>query len=81
MGFDWESYEGVLNKVYEEFEELKECLLKNDKKEKIEEEIGDFFFVVVNIVRFFDVDFEEVLYRIVKKFIIRFLYVEESVLK
>ncbi|ACM59771.1 tetrapyrrole methylase family protein/MazG family protein [Caldicellulosiruptor bescii] len=81
VGFDWKSYEGALNKAYEELEELKECLSKNEKKEKIEEEIGDILFAVVNIARFFNIDPEEALHRTVKKFITRFSYIEESAFK
>ena len=42
VGFDWEEKEQVWDKVYEELEELKNELMKEDKQRSTEE-LGDFF--------------------------------------
>ncbi len=50
--FDWPSIEGVIDKVEEELEELKVEIRKKRKNEKkIQEELGDVLFSVVNIGR------------------------------
>jgi len=48
-GFDWAKVEDVFGKLDEELEEFKEALEKKDKKE-MEDELGDIFFVLVNIL-------------------------------
>lgn len=54
-GFDWENVYGVLDKLEEEIKELKEALIKNDKK-SVEEEFGDIIITIVNLSRFLDLD-------------------------
>lgn len=76
VGFDWEDIEQVMNKLYEEIDELK-IEIKNKDKEKISDELGDVLFSVVNIARFLDVDATEALEKTIKKFDKRFRYVEE----
>ncbi len=77
VGFDWDNIEQVMEKLYEEIEELKVEIAKKDK-EKISEELGDLLFSVVNIARFLDVDATEALEKTIKKFDKRFRYVEEK---
>ncbi len=75
VGFDWENKEDVWEKVQEEIQELKE--IENEKnKERIEEEVGDLFFALVNYSRFLKVNPEDALRRTNEKFIKRFSYVE-----
>ncbi|WAM32057.1 nucleoside triphosphate pyrophosphohydrolase [Caldicellulosiruptor naganoensis] len=78
VGFDWDNYKDALKKVYEELGEFEESLSKNDSQEKLEEELGDVLFAVVNVARFFSIDPEEALSKTVKKFITRFSYIEEQ---
>ncbi len=75
VGFDWEKVEDVFGKLDEELKEFKVALEKKDKKE-IEDELGDIFFVLVNISRFVGVNAEEALRKTISKFISRFRYIE-----
>lgn len=77
VGFDWKNSYEVLEKIKEEFEELKEGV-KNRNIEEIEEEVGDLFFSIVNICRFFNINPEETLRKMVKRFVDRFLKLEEE---
>ena len=54
VGFDWSDYSGVIDKIYEELDEVKEAIVENDNTH-IEEELGDLLFSVVNLARFFKV--------------------------
>jgi tetrapyrrole methylase family protein/MazG family protein len=75
VGFDWEKVEDVFGKLDEELKEFKIALEKKDKSE-IEDELGDIFFVLVNISRFVGVNAEEALRKTISKFISRFRYIE-----
>jgi tetrapyrrole methylase family protein/MazG family protein len=77
FGFDWEKWQDVLEKAEEEIRELKEAIETNSSA-KIEEEIGDLLFAVVNLSRFLGVDPETALNHMNKKFIERFRYVEKK---
>jgi tetrapyrrole methylase family protein/MazG family protein len=77
VGFDWDSIEGAMNKVTEELEELKAASAGTDIR-KIEEEMGDLLFAVVNVSRFLKVDPELALVKTVEKFIRRFEYIEQN---
>jgi len=79
-GFDWETIDGPLSKVYEELNELKEAYNKGDKDE-IFEELGDLLFAVVNVSRFLDAQPELALLRATDKFIKRFEYMENAAKK
>ncbi|MGD0916422.1 MAG: MazG nucleotide pyrophosphohydrolase domain-containing protein [Thermodesulfobacteriota bacterium] len=80
LGFDWPDIEGVLRKMDEELEELREAVSLQNRR-KIREEIGDLLFVLVNIARFLRINPEEALDKTIKKFISRFHYVEASLRK
>jgi len=75
VGFEWENIEQVYAKVEEELTELKEAV-KNGVQDKIEDEIGDVFFSLVNFARFLQVDADSALERTNKKFIRRFMAIE-----
>ena len=77
VGFDWDNIKQVMEKVYEEIEELKVEIKNNDKK-KIQDELGDVLFSIVNIARFLDIDATEALEGTIKKFDKRFRYVEKN---
>lgn len=71
--FDWKDYKGPLSKVKEELDEV----IIEKKKEKInqkkmEEEIGDLLFSVINLARHLNVNPEISLMQSNKKFIKRF---------
>jgi len=74
IGFDWDSYKGALEKVYEEIKEVEESI---GKKETFEE-LGDLLFACVNLARHLSVDPEDALKHANKKFIERFRLVEKE---
>lgn len=74
-GFDFENYDQVLEKVYEELEELKEARNDGDIAH-VEEELGDLMFTVVNLSRFLKLNAENSLTNATNKFINRFVDVE-----
>lgn len=80
VGFDWDSVEGAIEKVNEEMQEFLD-VYKSENYGKIEEELGDLLFAVVNVCRFEQVMPEFALGRTIEKFISRFEYVESMALK
>ena len=75
VGFDWPEIHGVIDKVEEEIDELRdEIMVGNDKKAK--EELGDLFFALVNLSRHLGVNPEVCLNEASNKFERRFRYVE-----
>ena len=74
-GFDWEQKEDVWQKVHEEIAEV-EAEMKANDQEKLEGEIGDLFFSLINACRLYGIDPENALERTNKKFIKRFNHVE-----
>ncbi len=77
IGFDWEQKEGVWEKVGEEMNEVKSAA-KNDDKDKLEEEIGDLMFSIVNAARLYGIDAENALEKTNQKFICRFNFIEKK---
>lgn len=77
VGFDWEKREQVWQKVQEELQELQVEVEKKDK-ERIESELGDVFFALINYARFLEVSPENALEHTNKKFIKRFQFMEEQ---
>jgi tetrapyrrole methylase family protein/MazG family protein len=75
VGMEFESYEQVLDKVYEELEELK-IAKKNGNLLEVEEEFGDLMFSVVNLSRFLQLNAENSLTNATNKFINRFVGIE-----
>ena len=75
VGFDWEAPEQVLEKVQEELGELQEAITL-EQPEKVESELGDVLFSLVNYARFLGINPENALERTNKKFINRFLFLE-----
>ena len=75
VGFDWPSDEGVLDKLAEEIEELKNAASKEEK----EDEFGDLLFTIVNYSRFLGANPEDSLRKATNKFIVRFKRIEEAV--
>ncbi|MDY6844210.1 MAG: nucleoside triphosphate pyrophosphohydrolase [Thermodesulfobacteriota bacterium] len=77
VGFDWDTSEGVIEKIYEEISELKDALASQDS-EKIILELGDILFSVANLCAFLGVNGEDTLKKANKKFIKRFKYIEDA---
>ena len=76
VGFDWNHLNEALPKLDEEIKEFKDSL-KEENAGKIEEELGDLFFTLVNISRFLGVNPDEALRKTISKFIHRFRHIEE----
>ena len=80
LGFDWKDKDEVWKKVEEETNELR-CAVdagSREDKPKIEQELGDLFFALVNYARFIGVNPENALRLTIDKFIRRFRYMERS---
>ncbi|MDW7667212.1 MAG: nucleoside triphosphate pyrophosphohydrolase [Bacillota bacterium] len=77
VGFDWPDIKGAVSKIHEELDEL---LKEYDKfnKDKVEEELGDLLFAIVNFSRFLKINPDIALNRTVNKFIKRFKYIEDN---
>lgn len=82
-GFDWEHEQDVWNKVREELEEFRRETLPENRagKERMEEEFGDVLFSLINYARFLNINAEDALERTNRKFIKRFMYMEEQLAK
>lgn len=76
-GFDWSSADEVLKKLQEELRELASARISGNMQ-KIEEEMGDIFFTLVNLSRFLSIDAETVTTQAVNKFLRRFAYITEQ---
>jgi MazG family protein len=74
-GFDWESAEGVLEKLSEEVRELETARSTCDEESTVEE-VGDLLFAAVNLARHLGVDPELALESTNRKFVERFHYME-----
>lgn len=72
VGFDWPGIEGVLDKIAEEIQEVREA----DAPGRVSEEIGDLLFALVNLARWQKVDAESALRGTNMKFKRRFAHIE-----
>jgi MazG family protein len=84
VGFDWPDIEGIFDKLQEETLELKEVISAGGderRRERLEDEIGDMLFVIVNIARYLKIDSESALKRANRKFKARFRYMEAELAK
>ena len=73
-GFDWQTREGVVEKIKEELDEV--CDASTDTE--IENELGDLLFSVINLCRYLKVEPSVALRRTNSKFTERFKYVEKK---
>jgi MazG family protein len=89
VGFDWPEVQGLFEKLTEETRELQEHLqglpptnsgkpeIPAELLDQVEGEVGDMFFVLVNIARYLSVDPESALRKTNRKFRRRFNWMEE----
>lgn len=91
VGFDWETWERVVEKMHEEFDELRTETTRAhhapdpnaaapgaDTRAAVEREVGDVFFTMVNVARFLSINPEEALRRATTRFQSRFQYMERQ---
>lgn len=96
VGFDWPEMEGLFDKLKEETAELQEHIkdlppgalkarnssrIPQELRAHLEDEVGDLFFVLVNIARYLSVDPESALRKTNRKFRQRFGWMEEQMQK
>lgn len=77
IGFDWPDIKGAVAKVNEELQELMEAY-ESMEKDRIEEELGDLFFSLINFSRFLKINPDIALSRTNTKFIKRFGFIEKN---
>jgi MazG family protein len=78
VGFDWEGMEGVMEKIREEVREVEEELRSGDRA-RLEDELGDLLFSVVNLTRKGKFEAEILLNQATNKFVRRFQAMEAEV--
>lgn len=82
VGFDWPDAIGIVGKIEEEFDEVKEELAKHTEGDKaspeLQAEIGDLLFIVTNLARKLGVDPEVALEGTNEKFLHRFAAIEKG---
>src|SRR5438067_11934650 len=78
VNFDWTEVRDVVAKVEEELREMKEAIAALDRA-RIEDEIGDMLFAVVNLARKCKIDAESALQRGTAKFVTRCTELEDEV--
>jgi tetrapyrrole methylase family protein/MazG family protein len=77
VGFDWPRVEQVWEKLAEELQELR-AAMRGESRAKVEEELGDALFSLVNLARFLEVNPDEALHKTTTKFIQRFQFIERE---
>jgi MazG family protein len=78
VGFDWPDGRGSRQKVDEELQEIDEAIAGGDR-ERIEHELGDLLFALVNLARHHGIDAEIALRKTGDRFAERFAHVERRV--
>lgn len=79
IGFDWEDPVDAEKKIYEEISEFKDELLKIERNNsKIEEEMGDILFSIINYARLHKIDPGLALKRTNYKFMKRFNHMKKT---
>ncbi len=78
VGFDWSQAKDVLAKLKEEINELDEVVESGDRA-RVQDELGDVLFSVVNLARFLKVDPDKSLNQTSHKFVSRFRHMESLI--
>lgn len=76
VGFDWNNEKEVWDKVQEELSELRKEV--DNQSDRIEDELGDVLFALINYARFIRINPDDALEKTNRKFIRRFQHIEES---
>lgn len=80
VGFDWDDARGAIDKMKEELSEFAFEAERNDKS-RMESELGDLIFSIVNVARICGINPENALEKTNMKFISRFNHIEDSARK
>jgi nucleoside triphosphate diphosphatase len=78
VGFDWPDVAPIFDKIAEEIAELRHEIDVGAAQARIEDEVGDLLFAVVNLARRLDADPEQALRGTCRKFERRFRHVEAA---
>ena len=78
IGFDWPDHRGVIAKIREELAEVEEAI-DDGNAARIEDELGDLLYAIVNLCRHKSVDPEAALRSTMRKFESRFRLVEDEI--
>jgi MazG family protein len=83
VGFDWAKPEDVRGKIEEELNEISAAMLEPEegRGQRLEDEVGDLLFAVINLGRKLGVDAETALRGTNRKFRTRFAFVEQGLRK
>lgn len=84
VGFSWPGVPEVMAKVEEELAELKEALdvpAGDERRQRVEEELGDLLFALANLARYTDTHAEVALDSSISKFQRRFRWIEDQLVK
>ncbi len=76
VGFDWPDVQGLFDKAQEEIAEVREEVTETPDAARLEEELGDLYFVLTNLSRHLNVDPEQALRKANSKFRRRFRSME-----
>lgn len=79
VGFEWEKVEDIFLKLEEEIGELRAAIRQGEGRERLEDELGDILFTVVNLGRKLAISPHDSLLRTLRKFRRRFAFVERRV--
>jgi ATP diphosphatase len=78
VGFDWPEVAQVFDKIDEEIAEIKREIENGSGQDRLQDELGDLLFAVVNLGRHLGVDPERALRGTNRKFERRFQFIEET---
>ena len=76
VGFDWHNEKEVWDKIQEELSELRQEV--DNQSDKVEDELGDVLFALINYARFIRINPDDALEKSNRKFIRRFQYIENQ---
>ncbi len=76
MGFEWTNVDDVIDKVYEELDEVKDAM-KEGNRDHVEEELGDVLLTIVNLSRWLKVRPDQALEKANSKITRRFVRLSE----
>jgi XTP/dITP diphosphohydrolase len=77
VGFEWDNVEGVWEKFQEELGEFQHAIAHEDKAQQ-QAELGDLFFVLINLARWYDLDPSVGLQETNHRFVDRFALLEAA---
>lgn len=80
IGFDWDNRGQVWDKVVEELNEF-HVEAEAENPDKMESEFGDLLFALVNYARFLNINPDDALEKTNKKFVRRFSFMEQEMIK